>query len=144
MPLFTKVSLILFLLLESWFHFGKERHVRVPRSFIFRIFEDKNLLSKYQSGFRPGDSYIYQLLGITYDIFSIFDCNPTLEIHGVFLDISKAFDRVWHDGLLFKLEQNDVSRNLFQLIKSFLSGRFQRVLLNGQTSDWETRARKRF
>ena len=62
----------------------------------------------------------------------------------MFLDISKVFDRVWHDGLLFKLERNDVSRNLFQLIKSFLSGRFQRVLLNGQTSDWETRARKRF
>ena len=56
----------------------------------------------------------------------------------MFLDISKAFDRVWHDGLLFKLKQNGVSGNLFQLIKSFLSGRFQRVLLNGQTSDWET------
>ena len=56
----------------------------------------------------------------------------------MFLDISKAFDRVWHDGLLFKLEKNGVSGNLFQLIKSFLSGRFQRVLLNGQTSDWET------
>ena len=83
-------------------------------------------------------SCIYQLLAITYDIFSSFDCNPNLETRSVFLDISKAFDRVWHDGLLFKLEKNGVSGNLFQLIKSFLSGRFQRVLLNGQTSDWET------
>ena len=57
----------------------------------------------------------------------------------MFLDISKAFDRVWHDGLLFKLKKNNVSGNLFQLIKNFLSGRFQRVLLNGQTSVWETR-----
>ena len=56
----------------------------------------------------------------------------------MFLDISKAFDRVWHNGLLFKLKQNGVNENLVQLIKSFLSGRFQRVLLNGQTSDWET------
>ena len=56
----------------------------------------------------------------------------------MFLDISKAFDRVWHDGLLFKLEKNCVSGNLFQLIKSFLSDRFQRVLPNGQRSDWET------
>ena len=56
----------------------------------------------------------------------------------MFLDISKAFDRVWHNGLLFKLKQNGVSGNLFQLITSFLSGKFQRVLLNGQTSDWET------
>ena len=55
----------------------------------------------------------------------------------MFLDISKMFDRVWHDGLLFKMEKI-VSGNLFQLIKSFLSVRFQRVQLNGQTSDWET------
>ena len=103
---------------------------------LFRFSDDKNLLSKHQSGFHLGDSCIYQLLAITYDIFSSFDWN--LETCGVFLDISKAFDRVWHDGLLFKLKQNGVSGNLFQLIKSFLSGRFQRVLLNGQTSDWET------
>ena len=104
-----------------------------------KFFEDKNLLSKYQSGFCPGDSCIYQLPGITHDIFSSFDCSPTLETRGVFLGISKAFDRVWHDILLlFKLKQNGVSGNLFQVIKSCLSGRFQRVLLNGQTSDWET------
>ena len=107
-------------------------------SYFFKFFEDKNLLSKHQSGFRPGDSCIYQLLAITHDIFSSFDCNPTLETRGVFLDISKGFDRVWHDGLLFKLKENGVSVNLFQSIKSFLSGRFPRVLLNGQTSDWES------
>ena len=56
----------------------------------------------------------------------------------MFFDISKVFDRVWRDGLLFKLKQNGVSENSFQLIKRFLSGRFQKVLLNDQTSDWET------
>ena len=55
----------------------------------------------------------------------------------MFLDISKAFDRVWHDGLLFKLKQNGVSGNLLGLIKGFLSNRGQRVTLNGKTSDWE-------
>ena len=54
----------------------------------------------------------------------------------MFFDISKVFDRVWRDGLLFKLKQNGVSGNSFQLIKRFLSGRFQKVLLNDQTSDW--------
>ena len=54
-----------------------------------------------------------------------------------FLDISKAFDREWHDGLLFKLKQNGVSGNLLGLIKSVLSDRVQRVTLNGKTSDWE-------
>ena len=95
------------------------------------------MLSKHQSGFRPGDSCIYQLLAITHDIFLSFDSSPSLETCGVFLDISKAFDRVWHDGLLFKLKQNGVSRNLLGLIKSFLSERVQRVTLNGKTSDWE-------
>ena len=107
---------------------------------LFKFFEDKNLLFKHQSCFHLGDSCIYQLLAITHDSLThdCFDCNPTLETRGVFLGISKAFDRVWHDGLLFKLKQNGVSGNLFQLSKSFMSGRFQRVLLNGQTSDWET------
>ena len=68
------------------------------------------------------------MLAINHDMFSGFDCNPSLETSGVFLDIFKAFDRVWDDGLLFKLKQNDVSRNLFQLITSFLSGRFERIL----------------
>ena len=99
---------------------------------LFKFFQDKNLSIKHQSSFRPGESCIYQLLAITYDIFSSFGCNPTLETRGVFLDISKAFDKVWHDGLLFKLKQNGVSGNLFQLIKSFLRGRFQRALLNSQ------------
>ena len=57
----------------------------------------------------------------------------------MFLDISTVFVRIWHDGLLFKLKQNCVRGKLFQLItKSFLIGRFKRVLLNGQTWDWET------
>ena len=45
-----------------------------------------NLLSKHQSGVRPGDSCIYQLLAIIYDTFPSFDCNPTLETCSVLLD----------------------------------------------------------
>ena len=59
---------------------------------LFAFFEKSNLLSKHQSGFRPGDSCIYQLLAITHDIFLSFDSNPSLETCRVFLDISKAFD----------------------------------------------------
>ena len=71
---------------------------------LFKVFEDKNPLSKHQSGFRPGNSCIYQLIAIVHDIFSSFHSNLTLESRGVFLDISKVFDRVWHDSLLFKLK----------------------------------------
>ena len=65
-----------------------------------------------------------------------FDAYPTLETCGVFLDMSKAFDKVWHQGLIFKLKSIGVSDSLLSLIESFLSNRFQRVLLNGQTSEW--------
>ena len=56
-----------------------------------------------------------------------------LEVRGVFLDMSKAFDKVWHDGLLFKLRHMGIYGEHHGLIESFLSDRFQRVLLNGQT-----------
>ena len=95
------------------------------------------MLSKYQSSFRPGDCCIYQLLAITHEIFLSFDSSRSLETCGVFLGISKVFERVWCDGLLLKSKQNGVSGNLLTLIKSFLSDRVQRVTLNGKTSDWE-------
>ena len=60
-----------------------------------------------------------------------------METRGVFLDISKAFDRVWHEGLLYKLKSYGIKGPLLILIKSFLTNRFQRVVLNGQTSNWK-------
>ena len=59
---------------------------------------DNNLLSPNQSGFRTGDSCINQLLSITYDIYHSFD--EGFETRAIFLDISKAFDKVWHEGLI--------------------------------------------
>ena len=57
------------------------------------------------------------------------------EVRGVILDISKAFDKVWHEGLILKLKQNGISGNLLNLLCDFLRNRKQRVLLNGQVSD---------
>ena len=54
----------------------------------------------------------------------------------VFLDISKAFDKVWHEGLLYKLKSMGISGELYDLLEKYLSGRFQRVVLNGQTSSF--------
>ena len=101
---------------------------------LFNFLLENNLILPNQSGFKPGDSCINQLLSITHKIYNSFD--EGLEVRSVFLDISKAFDKVWHKGLLFKLSQNGISGNLLDLLSSFLSDRKQRVLLNGQTSEW--------
>ena len=69
---------------------------RIIYNTIFTYFIENNLISENQSGFKPGDSCINQLLAITHEIFSSFDDN--FEVRGVFLDISKAFDKVWHEG----------------------------------------------
>ena len=60
-----------------------------------------------------------------------------LKVKSVFLDISKVFDKVWHDGIIYKLTQNGISGNLLNLLKDFLKERKQRVVLNGQVSAWK-------
>ena len=61
------------------------------------------------------------------------------QVWGVFLDISAAFDKIWHEGLIVKLNQNSISGNLLKLLCEFLSGQKQqeRVVLNGQHSSWD-------
>ena len=94
------------------------------------------LLNPNQSGFRPGDSTVNQMISITHTIFEAFDCNPPLDVRSVYLDISKAFDRVWHDGLVYKLKRCGVSGQLLFIIQSFLKDRKQRTVLNGHCSTW--------
>ena len=96
------------------------------------------LLTPNQSGFRPGDSTVNQVLSITHKIYSAFEEFPSRETRAVFLDISKAFDKVWHDGLLFKLKNYGISGSLFTVIKDFLSNCQQRVVLNGKNSCWSS------
>ena len=69
--------------------------------------------------------------------FSASDAKPSLEVRGVFLKLYKAFDRVWHDGLLYKIMSNGIDGNFFKLIKSFLNSRCQQIVLNGQSSVWK-------
>ena len=71
-----------------------------------------DLITKNQSGFRAGDSTTNQLLYLLEEIHQAFDSTKSFEVRTVFLDISRAFDKVWHDGLIFKLEQNGISGNL--------------------------------
>ena len=95
---------------------------------MFRFFIENELISPNQSGFKPGDSCVNQLLSITHEIYKSFD--EGLEVRSVFLDISKAFDKVWHDGIIYKLTRNGITGNLLNLLRDFLSDRKQRVVLN--------------
>ena len=86
------------------------------------VFLTKNdLLSPNQSGFRSGDSCINQLLSINHEILNAFD--EGLEVRGIFFDISKAFDKVWHDGLTFKLRKNGISGEIINILQDFLRNR---------------------
>ena len=58
------------------------------------------------------------------------------EVRTVFCDISKAFDRVWHAGLIYKLEVAGVTGEVLRWFESYLSDRRQRVVLPGTFSDW--------
>ena len=58
------------------------------------------------------------------------------EVRIVFYDVSKAFDRVWHKGLLYKLAAMGISDYLLRWFTSYLSGRRQRVVIDGIVSDW--------
>ena len=56
---------------------------------------------------------------------------------GVFLGRSKTFDKVWHEGLLLKLNQNGIFWKFSKLLGDFLSCRKERVVPNGQHSSWD-------
>ena len=58
------------------------------------------------------------------------------EVRVFFLDITKAFDRVWHKGLLHKLKTIGISGNLLNWFANYLSNRKQRVVINGKMSSY--------
>jgi ribonuclease P/MRP protein subunit RPP40 len=91
-----------------------------------------NLLNECNSGFKKFDSAINRLISITNDIHKGLDKHK--EIILIFLDISKAFDRVWPPGMLFKLKQNGVDGCLLRWFESYLNNRSQRVNLGGKSS----------
>ena len=86
---------------------------------MFRFFLNNKLISTNQSSFS-----INQLLSTTREIYKSFD--DGLEVRSVFLDISKAFDKVWHEGVIFKLKQNGISGDLLNILVDFLSNRKQK------------------
>ena len=99
---------------------------------IYNHLSSNTLLFKYQSGFRPGHSTTFQLIDTFHHMCQSYDEKQYSRM--VFCDISKAFDKVWHKGPLFKLRQNWIKGNLLAWISNYLSSRKQRVQINSSTS----------
>ena len=101
---------------------------------MFNYFRDYDIIYKYQSGFLPGCSTTRHLVHLYHSISEAFD--KGLKVQMVFDDISKAFDKVWHAGLLFKLKNMEITEELLIWISNYLSDRQQRVVLQGESSCW--------
>ncbi|MEW8544911.1 MAG: reverse transcriptase family protein [Candidatus Thiodiazotropha sp.] len=93
-----------------------------------------HILTPFQSGFIRGDSTTYQLIHTYHTFCEAVDSGK--EVRVVFCDISKAFDRVWHRGLIHKLSNIGFSDRIIQWFSSYLSDRKQRVVIEGQASEW--------
>ena len=85
----------------------------------------------------PGDSCISQVLSTVHEIQSSFDYNPLTDVRAKFLDISKDYDKVWHQGLLLKLKSYALEGNLSKLLESYLHKRKQTLVRGGQCSSWK-------
>ena len=107
---------------------------RLVFKYLYNHLYDNNILTPLQSGFIPGDSTVNQLTYL-YDTFC-HALDSGKEARVVFCDISKAFDHVWHAGLIHKLRSAGVTGKILDWFKSYLTDRQQRVVLPGASSDW--------
>ena len=73
---------------------------KVTFNSLCKYLDDNHLLTSNQQGFCSGDYCLHQLLSMTHEICKAYDANPSFDTRGVFLDLSKVFDVVWHDGLM--------------------------------------------
>ena len=94
---------------------------------------DNDIISNKQAAYLKGDSTITQLLYLVHKIRLAW--GEKSIAHTVFLDISAAFDKVWHNGLLAKLKQIGVSGQLMKVLESYLTNRKQRVVIDGVYSN---------
>ena len=91
-------------------------------------------MSDAQFGFRAKRSTVSLLLSVVHDWADTL--NHRLSTHCIFIDFAKAFDSVPHERLLLKLEAIGITGALLQWFRAFLTTHRQRVVINGQFSNW--------
>lgn len=80
-------------------------------------FRQNKLFTKCLSGLIPGDSCFAQLLSIIHEIYKKVDFWPTAGVRDVLVDISKAFDLVYHESLIFKLQSYGINGSILRVLK---------------------------
>ena len=104
---------------------------------LFNYFIQNKRFTECQSGIIPFDSCVGHLLSITHEIYKCFDYKPPTDMKGIFLDISKALDKVWHEGLMFKLKSYGIDDDVLKLLINHPEYFKQIAVLNGQASSWK-------
>ena len=115
---------------EVWPIFSKV-FGRLVFNALFNFFLQNKPFTLCQSGFIPGDSCVSQLLSFTHENHRSFDCHPPTDLRDTFLDITKVFNKVWYEDLIFKLKTSGVDGKFLKLLENYLTDRQQRV---GQSS----------
>ncbi len=107
---------------------------RLIKNEIVPYLEDSNLLAQSQHGFRSNHSTVTNLIEYYTKVVDLLDMGESVDV--IFFDLKKAFDKVSHPKLLQKLGKLGIGGNILQWISSWLSGRRQRVGIDGQYSKW--------
>ena len=101
---------------------------------ITKHLESNNLISDSQHGFRRGRSCLTNLLEFFHHMFSLYDEGRAVDI--IYLDFKKAFDKVPHKRLMAKVRSYGIIGDIGDWIEDWLTGRKQRVVINGSSSTW--------
>lgn len=101
---------------------------------LVNFLEENNIISGTQHGFRNKLSCLTNLLDFFKGIYDNWENHVPNDV--IYLDFQKAFDKVPHERLLKKLKSAGIGRNLTAWIRDWPTNRKQRVLLNGQASEW--------
>ena len=107
---------------------------RIIYDWIVDFLEQECPLNKSQHGFQKGQSCVTQLLEHSNIITMALDRKSCVDV--VYLDFSKAFDKVSHAHLIYKMRQKQIPEQLVSWTKAFLTNRRQRVVLQGEYSEW--------
>lgn len=106
----------------------------IVHSTVMNHLDHHNLLCPEQHGFRKGHSCESQLINTIQDLTSTADTSNQTDM--IIMDFEKAFDKVPHRWLLLKIHDYGIRGRLYEWIKTFLTERKQRVVVNGECSDW--------